>query len=133
MDTERNYRLTPAPKREQHDEQVGVVDAPVAVDIHPAKTRARLSEGEQHRQQVSVIDAAVAVNIAVVRRAGRRVEQERLCAIGRGVVAPSDDKPPVHRDCLRRVELRAVRQQAGVHRFLSIGKGYPRPPTRLSP
>jgi hypothetical protein len=65
---------TPTAKREQHLQQVGVVDAPVAVDIHPAKTRARLSEGEQHRQQVSVIDATVAVNIAVVRRAGRRVQ-----------------------------------------------------------
>jgi len=74
VDTERNYRLTPAPKREQHDEQVGVVDAPVAVDIHPAKTRARLPEREQHRQQVGVINTAASVDIAIMRDAGRRVQ-----------------------------------------------------------
>jgi hypothetical protein len=77
----------PLPNANSTMQQVGVVDAPVAVDIHAPQVAARLPEGEQHRQQVSVIDAAVVVDIAVVRRAGRRVEQERLPAVGRGVVA----------------------------------------------
>jgi hypothetical protein len=54
------------PEVEQHDQQVGVVNNAVAVEVF-GEVIARLPECEQHHQQVAVVDDVVVVRIARAR------------------------------------------------------------------
>ena len=100
------HLLAPAAEVEQHDQQVGVVDDAVPVEIFVAVARA--AELEQHAQQVGVIDAAVAVNIPAQGEAC--IQQEGFPAPCSAVATEPHDVAPIGGDSGRMPKRRAAGQ-----------------------